>query len=127
MPFTLQTRRAIVDHVFGPTPMTAPPGRYVSLHTASPGNTGANEISGNGYARPAVTFGAADTSAQAVNTSTASFGATGSGWAQATHFGVWDSLTGGTLLGYNALPTAKTLGVGDTATYAPGALVVTET
>lgn len=32
---------------------------FLSLHTADPGTTGANEVTGSGYARQAITFGAA--------------------------------------------------------------------
>jgi hypothetical protein len=33
-------------------------GKYISLHSASPGTTGANEITGGTYARVATTWGA---------------------------------------------------------------------
>lgn len=120
--------KAILDHVFGPTPMTAPAGRYVSLHSADPGETGASELPvANGYARQAATFGAATLGAgTAANTSAPTFTNSGSAWSEATHFCVWDAASGGNCLGIgNALATPKTLGSGDTATFAIGVLVLT--
>lgn len=72
---------------------------YASLHTASPGDTGANEVSGGSpaYARKSVTFSAA--SAGAIDSSNApAFDVPAS--TTVTHVGFWDASTGGNFLGY---------------------------
>ena len=98
---------------------------YVSLHSGDPSTIGANELSGNGYARKgAVSFGAA-ASAQKANDAGLTFGpATGSNWAEATYFGIWSAIAG-TFRGGFALTTPRTVEVGNTATFGVGALVVT--
>lgn len=49
---------------------------YVSLHTASPSTTGANEVSGGGYARQACSWNAASGSAK-TNSSALTFTTSG--------------------------------------------------
>ena len=42
----------------------------ISAHNAFPGGTGANEMAGGGYARPAVTFAAAAAGIRSLSTAT---------------------------------------------------------
>ena len=68
---------------------------YISLHTADPGTTGANEVSGNAYARVAATF-AAPSGGAVVNTNVVTFPApTPANWGTVTNAGVWDALSKG--------------------------------
>ncbi len=116
---------AVLDHVFGPTAMTAPAGRFVSLHSADGGETGASELAvANGYARQAATFSAAASGATS-NSGAVTFTNTGSAWSAATHFGVWDAATGGNFLGGSALSASKTIGALDTGVFAIGDLDIT--
>jgi hypothetical protein len=119
--------KAALDHIFGPTPMTAPSARYVSLHSADPGETGTSELPvANGYARQAATFGAATLgTGVSLNSSAPVFTNTGSAWSAATHFAVWDAASGGNCLGIGPLTASKTVGAGDTATFAIGTLSAT--
>lgn len=78
---------------------TAPAAVYASLHTASPGDNGANEVSGGSpaYSRESITFsaassGAIDSSNQPVFDVPAS--------TTVTHVGFWDASTAGNFLGY---------------------------
>lgn len=115
---------AILDHVFGPTPLAAPAGRYVSLHSADPGETGASELAtANGYARQAAAFDAA-AAGVTQNNGAVTFTNTGSAWSAATHFGVWDAVSGGNFLGGGALAAPKTIGAGDTGTFADASLTI---
>lgn len=117
----------VLDHILGKgtADFTPPASLFVSLHSADPGLTGANELSGNGYVRVAVTFGVAASGTKS-NSGSVVFGpAAGSNWAAATHFGVWDSSSAGNLLYYGALDTSRTNLVGGTLTYAVGDLDVT--
>lgn len=82
---------------------------YVSLHTASPGTTGANEVTGGSpaYARKAVTWNAAsagdlDNNANPVFDVPA--GVT------VTHYGLWSALTGGTFYGGDPLSAEESYG-----------------
>ena len=109
-----------LDHILGGGDYTRPATVYVSLHSADPGETGASELSGNGYARVAVTnngtnwpaaSGGVKSNGAAVTFPTA----TGSDWAAATHFGIWDASSAGNPLFLGALAASKTVQVGDTA------------
>lgn len=122
---------AILDHILGGGDFTRPATVYVSLHSADPGETGASELSGNGYARVAVTnnatnWPAASGGAKSNGAAIAFAAASGTDWVEATHFGIWDALTVGNPLYLGALTTPKTVQVGDTASFGIGELDVTE-
>ena len=100
--------------------------RFVSLHTADPGNTGANEVSGGAYARQAMTF--ANTGSNptvAANTGVVQYPTATASWGTVTHFGIWSAVTGGTFLGYNTVTTPKAIGIDDIARWDIGKLTVT--
>lgn len=107
---------------------------YIGLFSTAPANDGAagTELTGaGGYARQAVTFGApaADTGGirKVSNSGVLTFGpASGSDWAQAVAFGVYDAQTNGNLLYWDTLTTPKTVAVGDSAAFGAGTLVVKE-
>ena len=65
---------------------------FVSLHTADPGTTGANEVSGGGYARVALTWTPGPVDGQV----TASATVTVAAGVAITHVGLWPSVSGGT-------------------------------
>lgn len=107
----------------GATP-TRPTARYVSMHTADPGSTGANECTGSGYARQAITFAAAASKSAANNSTTSNTlsGALG----PVTHFGIWDASTAGNFLYGGSVNTPPTFASGDIAAVASGALTINE-
>lgn len=116
----------ILDHLLGTTAWTMPAQVYVSLHSADPGETGASELAvANGYARQASDFDAAGADGATANSAPVVFTNTGVAWSAATHFGLWDAATAGNFLGGNALTASKTIGAGDTGTFATGDLDVT--
>lgn len=88
---------------------------HVSLHTADPGTTGADEVTGGSpaYARREVVWNAAsggvlddaDIPAFDVPSSTT-----------ITHFGLWTADTGGTFIGGDALSSAEAFGAQGTYT-----------
>lgn len=109
------------------TNITAPTTIYVGLL-----NSG-TELSGNGYARQAIAFGAPSATGvgseqQVANSGTVTFGpGTTSTWTQATQWALFDaSSAGNKLYGDITLTTPKTVEVGDSATFAAGALIVKE-
>lgn len=77
---------------------------WVSAHTASPGLTGANEVSGGSpaYARKQLTYGAAASGAADISASaTLDIPASTS----VTFLGIWDAVTGGVFLGQSSIAT----------------------
>jgi hypothetical protein len=90
---------------------------YLSLHTADPGETGADECTGGSYARQSIAFGAASSGAVA-NTGAISF--TGMPAATVTHVALWDASSTGNCYWSGALTAPKTVGAGDTVSFAIG-------
>ncbi len=105
---------------------------FVGLFSTAPANDAAagTELSGNGYQRQAVTFGAPVTDTgnvrKILNTNNISFGPASADWLQAVAFGIFDALSGGTLLYWDALTTPKTIQQDDYGQFVPGTLVVKE-
>lgn len=81
---------------------------YVSLHTADPGTTGANEVAGGTYARVAVTWGA-PAAGQVQNSGALSINLPAS--TTAAYFGVWSALTAGVYMVGGALTPSVSTGV----------------
>lgn len=111
---TTYGQNAILNLLFRGTSLTPPSGLYVALHSADPGLTGANEISGNGYARKQATFNApvANGSYGRKVESAASVlfdKATPSGWGAIGHFSVWDAASGGNCISTGALTESITV------------------
>ncbi|WP_374576115.1 hypothetical protein [Phenylobacterium sp.] len=117
---------AVVDWLLGGATPTRPSARYLALHTADPTDAGATgELSGNGYARQAITFGAAS-SGSASNTSTHTFTASGGDWGTVSHFSIWDASTSGNCLYVGALTTSRTINDGESGTVAAAAIACSE-
>jgi hypothetical protein len=94
----------------------------ISLHTASPSTTGANEQSGGTYARQTSTFGSAS-SGTATNTNAPAVPQPAS--TTSTHFGEWSAATAGTYEIGGALGSSLTTGSSPaTVTFAAGSISV---
>jgi hypothetical protein len=80
---------------------------YVSLHTADPSTTGANEVTGGSpaYARKAVTWNSAATGNLDNNANPVFDVPAG---VTVTHFGLWSAVTAGTFYGGNTLSASET-------------------
>lgn len=101
------------------------PGRFVSLHTADPGDAGANEVSGGAYARQPVTFvnsGANPTLAR--NNANVQYPAASANWGTITHFGLWSAASGGTFYISGAMTTPKAVNIDDIARFSTNQLTV---
>jgi hypothetical protein len=83
-------------------------GPYASLHTADPGTTGADEVTGGtpAYARKALTWAASSGGSKGASLVTFDVGA----GTTVTHFGLWSAVSGGTFLGGSALPAPEVYG-----------------
>lgn len=118
---------ALLDHVLRNTAFTSPTTVYVGLYTATPSDAGGGtEVSGNAYARQSVAFSAASGGA-ITNSGVITFPTpTPSGWGTVTHFGMFDAVSAGNLLYWDALTASKVINAGDTVTFAAGDIDITE-
>jgi hypothetical protein len=106
---------------------------YVALFTATPSDSGGGtEVSGNAYARQALSKAAGSWTAgsagsgQISNTAAITFpAATPGAWGTITSFGIFDASTAGNLLIWGALTASKAIGIGDVFQFAAGQLVIT--
>lgn len=121
------SEKLILDWLMTNGSATRPTAWYVALYTAAPSDSGGGtEVSGNGYAREAVTFDAASTPGGTTsNSGVVSFTAVGGSWGTVTHLGIFDADTGGNLLWHGALTASKTVGDGDTLEFAIGNIDLT--
>lgn len=101
---------------------------HVALFTAAPSDAGGGtEVSGGSYARVATTpadWNAAASGAKD-NANALTFPTATASWGTVTHFGLFDAASGGNLLAWAALSASKTVGSGDIARFAAGALDLT--
>lgn len=102
MPFSTSGRNAAVDGFTAAAP-------YASLHSADPGSTGANEITGGSpaYARKSVTWAAAASGSASLSAAPVFDVPAG---ATVSHFGLWSAATSGTFRGGGALSSTEVYG-----------------
>lgn len=106
----------------------APPATvYCALFTTTPGPAGGGvEVTGNGYARTPITFGAPANGVM-TNSADCTFPqASGGGWGTIAYFAIFDSATTGNMLYYGSLTASKTINSGDQLKFAAGGMTVTE-
>jgi hypothetical protein len=98
---------------------------YVGLSTGSfnDDNSG-TELTGNGYARKAIVFGAA-ASGTASNSAAVEFSAATGSWGTVSHFGLFDASSAGNLLIHGALTASKVIETGDILKIAIGDMDIT--
>lgn len=120
-------RDAIYNAILRATPFTGAATLYMSLHTATPGLTGANEVAGNAYTRIVVSFGA-PTSGAGISGVTVTFPApTPANWGTITHFGLWDAATVGNFYGGDQLTNSIATSIGVPITFPGGNVTWAET
>lgn len=122
--FSNYLENKVLLHVFGGTSYTAPATLYLALYTTNPGegNTG-TECSGTSYARQTIAFTVVNDTAS--NTSAVEFPVAGSSWGTISYVGILDNSSGGNLLAYGALTTAKAIDSGDVFRVEAGDLDIT--
>lgn len=113
MQFTNYAEDNIINHFLDRSDFTSPASLFVSLHTADPGEAGSygDEVGNGEYARQAVTFGASSGGVKS-NTAQLNWATSVTAWGNITHIAVGDSLTGGNMLAYGALNSAKDINAG---------------
>lgn len=87
---------SIGDALFTQVNWTAPTALWMSMHTATPGSTGASEVSGSSYARVNVTTSFSSVDGVITNTAQIDFPEVTSSSYTATHIGFWSASTAGT-------------------------------
>ena len=111
---------SIGDALFTQTNWTAPTTLYLSLHTATPGATGASEVSGSSYARVLCTTSFSSVDGTVTNTAQIDFPEVTSSSYTATHGGIWSASSGGTYyVGFDVSPD-KLHAVGSIPSFAIG-------
>lgn len=121
----------VLDHVLGGGDYTRPATVYMALFTVARGeSTTGTEVTGGSYARVAITNNATNWPAASggskSNGTTISFPQATASWGTVVGWGLFDASTTGNCLYYGDLTTSKTIGSGDTASFAASAVVITE-
>tara|TARA_Y100000401_G_C8249685_1_gene187454 strand:+ start:305 stop:691 length:387 start_codon:yes stop_codon:yes gene_type:complete len=117
----------VLDHVLGTTAYTQPTSVFIGLSTGTfaDDNSG-TEITGNGYARQAVTFAAASGGTASSNATVTFPTATGT-WGNIQFFGIFDAASSGNLLLHGALSSSKNITTGDVIRINSGDVTVNAT
>lgn len=109
---------ALLNEVLRATNYAAPATVYLALFTTATTDAGGGtEVTGGSYARQAITFGA-PSGGVCSNTVAVSFATMPA--ATVTHAAIMDASTAGNMLFHGALTASKTVGAGDTLTFAIG-------
>lgn len=101
---------------------------YAALFTAAPGEAGGGtEVSGDGYVRQTMEFGAATTDGAGVTTAANSaevlFPAATADWGSITHVALFDAASAGNMIWHGPLATARTILTGDQFRFAAESVV----
>ena len=115
----------MLDHMLGTGSFTAPTNVFLSLWTSDPTDAGSGtELSGSGYVRKDINFGAAS-SGVATSSGVVTFPTASGSWGLVTHIGIHDAVSSGNLLFHGALTASKTIASGDVFQVANGAITIT--
>jgi len=124
---TTNAANAFLDFLFRVQALTPLSSVYLSLHSGNPSETGAlNEFSAPSYARKQETAGfdvAANGTTQ--NTGASAFGTPAEDWGTATHFAIFDALTGGNPWLYGLLADSKDFDASNVGEFGAGELDLT--
>jgi hypothetical protein len=128
--FSDYTENLVLTYLFTNGSVTRPTAWYVGLFTAAPSDTGGGtEVSGNGYVRKATgTITVSGTSTTATNSAAIEFAAaSGGNWGTVTHAAIFDAESGGNMLAWAQLTTARAINDGDVFRVPASSLTVTLT
>ena len=101
---------------------------YVSLHSADPIDVGSYELSGNGYNRvsvPCISDYWRKLNNTVSNNVIITFPTASSSWGTVSHFGIWDSPSGGNMLFSGQLSNPRTIHQDDLMSFPVSFLTVT--
>jgi hypothetical protein len=126
--FTDYTENLALTYLFNTGAVTRPTAWFVGLFTAAPSDTGGGtEVTGNGYARvSAGTISGSGTATTFTNAAAIEFAAaSGGNWGTIGWAGIYTASTGGTLLAWAPLTTAKAINDGDIFRIPASSLTIT--
>jgi hypothetical protein len=114
----------VLDHVFRNTALTSPTDVFLALYTVAPTDAGGGtEVSGAGYARQDITFGAASSGAIS-NSAPVAFTASGGNYGTVVAAGIFDASTSGNLLAWDTI-SSSTINDTDTLQFPTGNITLT--
>lgn len=123
----------VLDHVLKNTAYTQPTNLYLGLYINTSGNAATNleagtltdevSTSGTAYGRQTVAFSAASGGTSATS-ATVTFTTATAAWGTITHVAILDQATGGNVLFWGAVTTAKAIDSGDTFQITSGNLSI---
>tara|TARA_R110000803_G_scaffold209872_2_gene280270 strand:+ start:278 stop:670 length:393 start_codon:yes stop_codon:yes gene_type:complete len=121
------SEKLLLDWAMTTGSATRPTAWYVALYTVAPSDSGGGtEVSGSGYARQAVTFGAAATPGGTTsNTGAVSYTASGGAFGTVVAIGIFDAVSSGNLLWHGTMTASKTVDDGDTLEFSIGNIDLT--
>jgi len=119
--------KLLLDWLMTTAAAARPTSWFAAVFTDAPSDTGGGtEVSGSGYARQAVTFGAATSPAGTTqNSGVVSFTASGGDWGVVTHFAIFDAVSGGNMLWHGPMVAPRTIQNADTLSFSAGAIALT--
>lgn len=121
--FSDYLENALLNHVYRNTALSAPASVYLALYTVTPTDAaGGTEVTGGGYARKAVTFGA-PSAGVILNTAALTYTATGANYGTIVAVGYFDALSGGNMLAWDGIASAL-INDGDSITFNIGDLSI---
>lgn len=114
--FSDYTENAVLNHVFRNVALTSPTTVFLALYTVLPTDAGGGtQVSGGGYARQAITFGA-PSAGVITNSGAVSFTASGAAYGTVVGIGIFDASTAGNLLAWDDI-TSAVINDGDTLNF----------
>ena len=129
--FTDYTENLVLNYLFTANSVTRPTAWYIGLFTSAPSDAGGGtEVTGNGYARVVTgTLSVSGTSpTNCTNDAAIEFAAaSGGNWGSIGWAAIFDASTGGNMIAWAALSTARTINDGDVLRIPAGDLDVTLT
>ena len=121
--FTNYLEDRLLNHIFRNTASTAPTAVYMALFTVTPSDTGGGtEVTGGGYARQAITFGAPSGGIIA-NTGAVAFTASGASFGAVVAIAIFDASSAGNMLAWDGI-TSATVADGDTLNFPIGNVTI---
>lgn len=128
--FTDFTENLVLTFLLTTDAVTRPTELYVGLFTAPPSDAGGGtEVSGSSYLRKLTgTMSITGTETTATNAAVIEFApASGGNWGTITDAAIFDASSGGNMIAYATLTTARTINDGDVFRIPAGSLTVTLT
>jgi hypothetical protein len=124
MPMTYNLANKLANATVANVSYTSPATVYTALYSVTPtANTSGTELTGNGYARQATTFGT-PTNGVIASTGNVTFTASGGNWLPTVAVAITDASSSGNIMYFQTIATRNVID-GNSLTFATGDIVVT--